>query len=127
MVLLLLNEENIHTSLYDSAGPFHRNVSKEVGAISLLAFGLPLNGLGNQFSRISKESDYLLIHKDCADCMEKDTREELLHRLSEIKQVHKGLRIFATPLAVKELRLNGSTNILQSPEEIVEFIKSRKK
>lgn len=123
MVVLLLEKSDINISDYASAGSFHKTVGKKIGAIGLLAFSLPLNGLSNQFTRLSKEADYLLIHKESKSMLDKEEREMLLNKINEIKQMHKSLKIFATPQAVTALNLNGSTLFIQRPTEIINFIK----
>lgn len=126
MTLLLLEEGGICNSDYDSAGPFHKNLGQEVGPISLLSFGLPLNGRGDQFSRLSKEANYLLVHKECGDCLDKKTRLEVRERIENIKKMHPSIKVFATQEAANALNLNGTTKILMCPEEIVDFIKPKR-
>lgn len=126
IVLLLLEEGGISNSHYDSAGPFHKNLGQEVGAISLLSFGLPLNGRGDQFSRLSKEANYLLVHKECGDCLDKKTRLEVRERIENIIKMHPSIKVFATQEAANALNLNGTTKIIQTPEEIINHIKPKR-
>ena len=126
MTLLLLEESDVHNTDYDSAGVFHKKLRLEIGAIGLHAFGLPLNGRGDQFSRLSKEANFLLVHKECGDCLDKKTRQEVLERIEDIKKMHPSIKVFASQEAANALNLNGSTIVLMCPEEIVEFIKPKR-
>jgi len=125
LIFLLLEESDVRMTIYDSAGEFHDKLKREIGAISLMSYNLPLNGRGDQFSRTSHNSNYLVIHKTSKEKIDPEQIKELNYRLENIQRDNKKLKIFATP-KVACFKLNATMTTINSVDEIIEVLTHKK-
>ncbi len=126
LIFLLLEESDVRMTIYDSAGEFHDSLKKEVGAISLMAYNLPLNGRGDQFSRTCHNSNYLVIHKTSKEKISSEQVQELNYRLDNIMRDNKKMRIFATP-KVGCVKLNAPITSIGKVDDIIEVLTLKQK
>lgn len=125
LIFLLLEESDVRMTIYDSAGEFHDKLKREIGAISLMSYNLPLNGRSDQFSRTSHTSNYLIIHKTGKEKIDSEQIKELNYRLDNIQRDNKKLKIFATP-KVACVKLNATMTAISSVDEIIDVLTHKK-
>ncbi len=126
LIFLLLEESDVRMTIYDSAGEFHDKLKREIGAISLMAYNLPLNGRGDQFSRTSHNSNYLVIHKSSKEKISPEQVKELNYRLDNIVRENKKLKIFATP-KVGCVKLSVPMTTIGKVDDIIEVLTLKQK
>jgi hypothetical protein len=127
LVLCLLEERDVRRTQFDSTAGFHRFLQKEVGAIALASFNLPLNGRGGQFENVCKgPADILLFHRENnGDDTQviKVEAERLSSLLPKIKAANYFIKIYATPEAAQFMPKNIHVNRINSITDITKKIK----
>lgn len=98
LVFGLMDEINVRISEFDGAGPIHRMVMSEVGAIGWLAYNIcHLNGRGKEFDRTILGAKFLLLHVEDKSSINAETIAALNDQIGHCKRANQKLKIFATP------------------------------
>lgn len=97
IVFGLLDASDVRHTEFDSVGPVHRRMMKEVGAIGWLAYNIcHLNGRGKEFDRTILEAKFLLLHVENKSSIKKEDIKNLKHQITHSKRANSKLMIFAT-------------------------------
>ncbi len=119
LIFGLIDENNVRTSVYDSAGPIHRTVMKEVGAVAWLAYNIcHLNGRGKEFDRTSMEAKFLLLHAENKSSINSQAMMALNNQIENIKKGNPKIKIFATT----KVPIKGDVVKIKKVEEISQYL-----
>ncbi len=119
LVFGLVDEANVRTSEFDGAGPIHRMVMNEVGAIGWLAYNIcNLNGRGKEFDRIILGAKFLLLHVEDKSSINVETMTALNDQIGHCKRANQKLKIFATT----RVPIKGDVVKIKNVEEIIQYL-----
>lgn len=125
LTFCLFDDVNIRETIFDSAGPYHRELMKKIGAIALLPFNAPLNGTKGTFENVLKDgSNFLLLHSEYPFEMEEKELLEFQNTILDIRRQKKKLQIFATPFVAEKMVKSFHLNQINKVNDIISKIKN---
>ena len=120
LVFGLLDSHDVRRTEFDSAGPVHRHMMNEVGAIGWLAYNIcHLNGRGKEFDRTIIGAKFLLLHVENKSSINAETMAALNDQIGHCKRANQKLQIFATTkVPIKGYEVTKIKNV----EEISQYL-----